>query len=75
MMPPYVSVVPPATWNVPPPAFSVMPRLAFSVKLAVVCNVPPLNVSCPAVAAPGAVPRFKSCEMLTVPPLMFVAPV
>jgi hypothetical protein len=51
-----------------------MPRLLFSVKLAVACRVPPLITSCPGVALLGAVPRLLSALMLSTPPLMVVVP-
>jgi len=66
--------VPLATSMVPPDAPRLMPRLALSVKLAVVAIVPPLRVSEPAVAEPGAVPRLVSAEMLSVPALTVVVP-
>ena len=58
-----------------PAAVRAMPRFGSRVKLAVVCRVPPLKVSWPAVGAPGAVPRAVSAAMDRVPAVMVVAPV
>jgi len=57
---------------VPPGLLIVIPRLLLIVKPAVACNVPPPNVSWPATAEPGAVPRFPSELMLSVPALIKV---
>src|ERR1700680_1625441 len=57
-----------------PVEVKAMPRLEFSVKLAVVAKVPPPKVNCPGVAAPGAAPRLLSAEICKIPPLIVVAP-
>ena len=59
---------------VPPPVPSAIPRLALSVNEAVASSVPPANTSCPAVAAPGAVPRRVSLSIAILPALMVVTP-
>jgi len=76
IIPLYVNVVPEPTEKLPPLLPKVIPRLAESVKLAVVvCNVPPLNVKSLAVTLPGAVPKLVSALRLNLPPLIAVAPV
>src|SRR5690242_8455862 len=51
-----------------------MPRFALSVNVAVVWSVPPLSVSCPGVAEPGAVPRLLSAPIDRMPALIVVEP-
>ena len=60
--------------SVPPVLPRLIPRLALSVKVAVVNSVPPLTISKPVVATAGAVPRFWSAEMLSLPVLTVVVP-
>src|SRR3954469_25373798 len=72
-IPPYVSVVAAAT-SIVPVDVKAIPRLELSVNVAVVERVPPLNVSCPGVAAPGAAPSLLSAAMVTTPALIVVAP-
>jgi hypothetical protein len=60
---------------VPPEVPRFIPRLALSVKLAVVASVPPLIIREPGVAELGSVPRFLSAAMLSVPALRVVTPV
>ena len=67
-------MVPPAGSSVPPALPTEIPRLALSVKLAVVTSVPPLTTNAPGVAKPGAAPRLLSAEMLSLPELMIVPP-
>ena len=52
-----------------------MPRLAFSVSVAVVVSWAPLIVTCPGVTTMGAVPSPVSVAIETMPPLMVVEPV
>ena len=52
----------------------MIPRLALSVKLAVVTSVPPLITSEPGVAELGAVPRLVSADIQIWPLLMVVVP-
>ena len=66
--------MPLAASMVPPEAPRLRPRLALSVKLAVVASVPPLMVRKPGVAELGAVPRLSSAAMLSVPALTVVTP-
>jgi len=75
IIPLYVNVVPEPTEMLPPLAPKLIPRLADSVKVAVVCKIPPFNVKSLAVTLPGAVPKFVSAERLNVPPFIVVAPV
>ena len=55
------------TSMVPPASPRLIPRLELSVKVFTVASVPPLMVSDPGVAEPGAVPRLLSDWMLMVP--------
>ena len=66
--------MPASVWKVPPEVPNATPRLAFKVIVDVVSSVPPLRVNCPAVAAPGAVPRLASAETARVPALIVVDP-
>jgi hypothetical protein len=74
IIPLYVRVVFGSAEIVPPPAFKVMPRLGFSVKLAVVSNVPPPKTKLLVVVLLGAVPILSSALILKAPPLIVVDP-
>ncbi len=65
----------PGSVEIVAPAVSATPRLAFSVKFAVVCRVAAPIDSWPAVATAGAIPRLVSAPMERIPPLTVVAPV
>ena len=73
-MPATVKVVPELTLNVPWLEPNATPLLAFIVKSAVDCNVPPFKVRWPAVADPGADPKPLSALMLIVPEFIVVVP-
>ena len=69
-----MTVTPALVVNVPAPV-SATPRLALRVIVALAISVPPLKVSWPGVALPGAVPRAESAAIEIVPPLIVVLPV
>ena len=56
-------------------ALRAMPRLVLSVKLSVANKVPLFNTNEPAVAEPGAAPKFASAAIDKVPDEIVVAPV
>ena len=56
-------------------AARLMPRLLFNVMSAVANKVPPLRISEPAVAEPGAAPRLASAPIDKVPAVIVVVPV
>ena len=64
----------PESVEIVPDEFKAIPRFAFKVKLLDVSNVPPPNANCPAVALPGAVPKFASALISNVPALIVVEP-